>query len=83
MLEAVNQFNDAIFCVNTIHMVSQLAGILLPLLASVTTINSNEIDKLENTEGMSNAHGSFLRVSAAHSVISCLFLIRTNGFSLS
>ena len=64
VLEAVNQVNNAIFCVNTIHVVSQLADILtnacgglLPLLASATTINSNEIEILENTEGMSNMEG--------------------------
>ena len=64
VIEAVNQVNNAIFCVNTIHVVSQLADILtnacgglLPLLASATTINSNEIEILENTEGMSNVEG--------------------------
>ncbi len=47
LLEAVNNLENSIFCVNTIHVVSQLADILtnacgglLPLLASATTINS-------------------------------------------
>ena len=47
LLETVNHVDNVIFCVNTIHVVSQLADILtnacgglLPLLASATTINS-------------------------------------------
>lgn len=47
LLESVNNIENTIFCVNTIHVVSQLADILtnacgglLPLLASATTINS-------------------------------------------
>jgi hypothetical protein len=47
VLEAVNSVDNAIFCVNTIHIISQLADILtnacgglLPLLASATTVNS-------------------------------------------
>lgn len=47
VLDSVNNLDNAIFCVNTIHVVSQLADILtnacgglLPLLASATTINS-------------------------------------------
>ena len=47
LLDSVNSLDNAIFCVNTIHVVSQLADILtnacgglLPLLASATTINS-------------------------------------------
>lgn len=47
VLESVNNVDNAIFCVNTIHVVSQLADILtnacgglLPLLASATTVNS-------------------------------------------
>ena len=47
LIELINHSDNAIFCVNTIHIVSQLADILtnacgglLPLLASATTINS-------------------------------------------
>lgn len=47
LIETVNSLDNNIFCVNTIHIVSQLADILtnacgglLPLLASATTINS-------------------------------------------
>ena len=64
LVETVNHVENAIFCVNTIHIISQLADILtnacgglLPLLASATTGNSNEIELLENTEGMTNQEG--------------------------
>lgn len=87
VLDAVNHVDNAIFCVNTIHIISQLADILtnacgglLPLLASATTINSvnfnlnpefwliekqliiwkiskNDIEIMENTEGMTNQEG--------------------------
>ena len=47
LIESVNNPDNAIFCVNTIHIVSQLADILtnacgglLPLLASATTVNT-------------------------------------------
>ena len=47
VLESVNHVDNTIFCVNTIHTISQLADILtnacgglLPLLASATTANS-------------------------------------------
>ena len=47
LVESVNHVDNAIFCVNTIHIISQLADILtnacgglLPLLASATTINT-------------------------------------------
>ena len=47
LVETVNHVDNAIFCVNTIHIISQLADILtnacgglLPLLASATTINT-------------------------------------------
>ena len=47
LLEIANSQENAIFCVNTVHVISQLADILtnacgglLPLLASATTINS-------------------------------------------
>lgn len=50
VLEAVNSVENAIFCVNSIHVISQLADILtnacgglLPLLASATTVNSVSI----------------------------------------
>jgi neurobeachin len=47
LIDATNHVDNAIFCVNTIHVISQLADILtnacgglLPLLASATTVNS-------------------------------------------
>ncbi len=47
LIDAANHVDNAIFCVNTIHIISQLADILnnacgglLPLLASATTSNS-------------------------------------------
>lgn len=64
LIQAVNHPDNAIFCVNTIHIVSQLADILtnacgglLPLLASATTVNSNEIEIQDNTEGMCSTEG--------------------------
>jgi len=64
LLECANSPDNVIFCINTIHIVSQLADILtnacgglLPLLASATTASSNEIEILENTEGMSGKEG--------------------------
>ncbi len=64
LLEFSNSPDNVIFCINTIHIVSQLADILtnacgglLPLLASATTASSNEIEILENTEGMSGREG--------------------------
>ncbi|CAF0718488.1 unnamed protein product [Brachionus calyciflorus] len=64
VLDAVNHVDNAVFCVNTIHTISQLADILtnacgglLPLLASATTANTNEIEIMENTEGMTNQEG--------------------------
>lgn len=46
VIEAINSEDNAIFCVNTIHIISQMADILtnacgglLPLLASATTVN--------------------------------------------
>ena len=47
LLDCVNHPDNVVFCVNTIHIVSQLADILtnacgglLPLLASATTVHS-------------------------------------------
>jgi hypothetical protein len=47
LTDTINHPENNIFCINTIHIVSQLADILtnacgglLPLLASATTINS-------------------------------------------
>ncbi len=64
VIDAVNNVDNTILCVNTIHVISQLADILtnacgglLPLLASATTVSSNEIEILENTEGMTNQEG--------------------------
>ncbi|KAL1129748.1 hypothetical protein AAG570_012692, partial [Ranatra chinensis] len=58
VLDFVNSNENAIFVVNTVHLISQLAdnliiacGGLLPLLASATSPNS-EIDVMEPTQGM-------------------------------
>ncbi|XP_021695109.1 neurobeachin isoform X11 [Aedes aegypti] len=58
VLDFVNSAENAIFVVNTVHLISQLAdnliiacGGLLPLLASATSPNS-ELDVLEPTQGM-------------------------------
>ncbi|KAK6637449.1 hypothetical protein RUM44_007866 [Polyplax serrata] len=58
VLEFVNSGENAIFVVNTVHLISQLAdnliiacGGLLPLLASATSPN-NELDVMEPTQGM-------------------------------
>ncbi|XP_055840741.1 neurobeachin isoform X14 [Episyrphus balteatus] len=58
VLDFVNSSENAIFVVNTVHLISQLAdnliiacGGLLPLLASATSPNS-ELDVLEPTQGM-------------------------------
>ncbi|XP_040571118.1 neurobeachin isoform X6 [Lepeophtheirus salmonis] len=58
VLDFVNSTDNAIFVVNTVHLISQLAdnliiacGGLLPLLASATSPN-NELDVLESTQGM-------------------------------
>lgn len=58
VLEFVNSGENAIFVVNTVHLISQLAdnliiacGGLLPLLASATSPNS-ELDVMEPTQGM-------------------------------
>lgn len=64
LLDCANSPDNVIFSVNTIHIVSQLADILtnacgglLPLLASATTVNTTEIEILENTEGMNSKEG--------------------------
>ncbi|XP_018338486.1 PREDICTED: neurobeachin isoform X6 [Trachymyrmex septentrionalis] len=58
VLDFVNSSENAIFVVNTVHLISQLAdnliiacGGLLPLLASATSPN-NELDVIEPTQGM-------------------------------
>ncbi|XP_054265424.1 neurobeachin isoform X12 [Macrosteles quadrilineatus] len=58
VLDFVNSSENAIFVVNTVHLISQLAdnliiacGGLLPLLASATSPNS-ELDVMEPTQGM-------------------------------
>ncbi|XP_071453109.1 neurobeachin isoform X4 [Hetaerina americana] len=58
VLDFVNSGENAIFVVNTVHLISQLAdnliiacGGLLPLLASATSPN-NELDVIEPTQGM-------------------------------
>ncbi|CAB3374567.1 Hypothetical predicted protein [Cloeon dipterum] len=58
VLDFVNSGENAIFVVNTVHLISQLAdnliiacGGLLPLLASATSPNS-ELDVIEPTQGM-------------------------------
>ncbi|XP_031781588.1 neurobeachin isoform X6 [Nasonia vitripennis] len=58
VLDFVNSSDNAIFVVNTVHLISQLAdnliiacGGLLPLLASATSPNS-EMDVIEPTQGM-------------------------------
>ncbi|KAG7203661.1 hypothetical protein KM043_013693 [Ampulex compressa] len=58
VLDFVNSSENAIFVVNTVHLISQLAdnliiacGGLLPLLASATSPNS-EMDVIEPTQGM-------------------------------
>ncbi|XP_037087488.1 LOW QUALITY PROTEIN: neurobeachin-like, partial [Pollicipes pollicipes] len=59
ILDFVNNSDNAIFVINTVHLISQLAdnlviacGGLLPLLAAATSPNS-ELDVLEPTQGMS------------------------------
>ena len=56
VLDFVNAAENAVFVVNTVHLISQLAdnliiacGGLLPLLASATSPN-NELDVLEPTQ---------------------------------
>ena len=58
VLDFVNAADNAIFVVNTVHLISQLTdnliiacGGLLPLLASATSPN-NEVEVLEPTQGM-------------------------------
>ncbi|KAL1460160.1 hypothetical protein WDU94_012097, partial [Cyamophila willieti] len=58
VLDFVNSSENAIFVVNTVHLISQLSdnliiacGGLLPLLASATSPNS-ELDVMEPTQGM-------------------------------
>ncbi|KAF2368096.1 protein of unknown function DUF4704 [Trinorchestia longiramus] len=58
VLDFVNNSENAIFVVNTVHLISQLAdnliiacGGLLPLLASATSPNS-ELEVLEPTQGL-------------------------------
>ncbi|XP_045489348.1 neurobeachin isoform X6 [Pieris rapae] len=58
VIEFVNSSENAVFVVNTVHLISQLAdnliiacGGLLPLLASATSPN-NELDVIEPTQGM-------------------------------
>ncbi|CAH1123738.1 unnamed protein product [Ceutorhynchus assimilis] len=58
VLDFVNSSDNAIFVVNTVHLISQLVdnliiacGGLLPLLASATSPN-NELDVIEPTQGM-------------------------------
>ena len=62
VLDFVNAADNAIFVVNTVHLISQLTdnliiacGGLLPLLASATSPN-NEVDVLEPTQGMPLMH---------------------------
>ncbi|ENN82268.1 hypothetical protein YQE_01357, partial [Dendroctonus ponderosae] len=58
VLDFVNSSDNAIFVVNSVHLISQLVdnliiacGGLLPLLASATSPN-NELDVIEPTQGM-------------------------------
>ncbi|KAL4710138.1 hypothetical protein ACJJTC_006435 [Scirpophaga incertulas] len=58
VIDFVNSSENAVFVVNTVHLISQLAdnliiacGGLLPLLASATSPN-NELDVIEPTQGM-------------------------------
>lgn len=58
VIDFVNSSENAIFVINTVHLISQLAdnliiacGGLLPLLASATSPN-NELDVIEPTQGM-------------------------------
>ncbi|XP_071535311.1 neurobeachin isoform X2 [Panulirus ornatus] len=71
VLDFVNNSENAIFVVNTVHLISQLAdnliiacGGLLPLLASATSPN-NELDVLEPTQGM----GVEVAVSFLHRLV--------------
>ncbi|CAF4461459.1 unnamed protein product, partial [Adineta steineri] len=57
--DAINHADNQIFCVNVIHIISQMSDILcnacgglLPLLASATSA-SHEAEVLENSEGLS------------------------------
>lgn len=59
VIDFVNSGENAIFVINTVHLISQLAdnviiacGGLLPLLASATSPN-HELDVIEPTQGMS------------------------------
>lgn len=59
VIDFVNSSENAIFVINTVHLISQLAdniiiacGGLLPLLASATSPN-HELDVIEPTQGMS------------------------------
>ncbi|XP_064482280.1 neurobeachin-like isoform X2 [Ornithodoros turicata] len=59
VIDFVNSGENAIFVINTVHLISQLAdniiiacGGLLPLLASATS-PSHELDVIEPTQGMS------------------------------
>ena len=73
VLDFVNSAENAIFLLNTVHVISQIAdniiiacGGLLPLLASATSPN-NELDVLEPTQGMPiEVAMSFLQVSLMH-----------------
>lgn len=60
VIDFVNSGENAIFVINTVHLISQVAdniiiacGGLLPLLASATSPNQHELDVIEPTQGMS------------------------------
>lgn len=64
LVDQVNNVDNNIFCLNTIHIITQMGDVLtnscgglLPLLASATSNNSSDIEILENTEGLSLQEG--------------------------
>ncbi|CAF0746128.1 unnamed protein product [Didymodactylos carnosus] len=79
----INHNDNQIFCVNVVHIISQMADILcnasgglLPLLASATSA-SHEIEILENTEGLTPVEA--LKILKRIMAFVDLFVIANNG----
>ncbi|CAF1665852.1 unnamed protein product, partial [Adineta ricciae] len=81
--DAINHTDNQIFCVNVVHIISQMADVLcnacgglLPLLASATSA-THEIEILENTEGLSSTEA--LRILKRVMGLSDLFILANSG----
>ncbi|CAF0884401.1 unnamed protein product [Adineta ricciae] len=84
--DAINNADNQVFCVNVIHIISQMADVLcnacgglLPLLANATSA-SHDVEVLENTEGLTPVNA--LKILKRVMSLMDLFIL-TNASSLA